>query len=223
VLRFAHDVTSTARARRVRASRWLIVLVAAVVVAFAAREAILRTIGSILVAGDPITRADVVVVALDAGGAGLLEAADLVHGGVAPRVAVFADPPAPEDLEFIRRGLPYEDEGARQVRQLGLLKVDDVLTIARSDAGTSGEADVLPAWCDRNAFQSIVVVASADHSRRLRRVLARAMQGHPTRVAIRPSRYSQFDPDRWWTTRAGTRTAIIELQKLTLDVLLHPF
>jgi hypothetical protein len=30
------------------------------------------------------------------------------------------------------------------------------------------------------------------------------------------------DPDRWWETRRGVRTEIVELQKLLLDVVLHP-
>ena len=48
------------------------------------------------------------------------------------------------------------------------------------------------------------------------------MKGHPTHVTVRPSRYSSFDPDRWWETRGGIRTGLIELQKLMLDVVLHP-
>jgi hypothetical protein len=73
--------------------------------------------------------------------------------------------------------------------------------IPRTDVGTEGEAQVLPPWCDRHQFQSIVLVAARDHSRRLRRVLDRAMKGHPTRVTVRPARYSILtrtdgDPDR---------------------------
>ena len=36
------------------------------------------------------------------------------------------------------------------------------------------------------------------------------------------ARYSDFDPDRWWQTREGTRTGIIEMQKLLLDVVRYP-
>jgi hypothetical protein len=205
-----------------RHRRWLVALIAVAALAYVAREPALRAIGLALVAEDPLGPADVIVVSVDAGGAGVLEAADLVGRGVAARVAVFADPPSGEDLEFVRRGLPYEDQAARLVRQLGLLKIEGVLTIPREDAGTQGEAEVLPRWCDRNAFASIVVVSTSDHSRRLRRVVRRAMEGHATRVAVRPSHYSQFDPDGWWKTRSGVRTAIIELQKLGLDVVLHP-
>ncbi len=48
------------------------------------------------------------------------------------------------------------------------------------------------------------------------------MKGHQTRVTVRPARHSAFDPDRWWETRDGVRTEIIELQKLLLDVIRYP-
>jgi hypothetical protein len=65
-------------------------------------------------------------------------------------------------------------------------------------------------------------VSSKDHSRRLRRVLDRVMNGDSTRVMVHPERYSSFDPERWWETRSSVRTEIVELQKLSLDVVLHP-
>ena len=201
----------------------MVTLLTAVIVGVpAVREPILRAVGRALVVKEPIAPADTIVIALDAGGAGVLEAADLVQSGIATRVAVFADPPGRVDHEFIRRGLPYEDQAARQIRQLGMLGVRDIVTIPRTAAGTQGEGEVLPVWCDQHRFGSIVIVTTTDHSRRLRRVLDRSMNGHKTRIAIQPSRYSDFDPDRWWETRSGMRTAIIELQKLLLDVVLHP-
>ena len=39
---------------------------------------------------------------------------------------------------------------------------------------------------------------------------------------VQSARYSIFDPDRWWKTRDGARTAIVEVQKLVLEVVLHP-
>jgi hypothetical protein len=71
------------------------------------------------------------VLTIDSGGAGALEAADLVQSGVSKRVAVFEDPPSREGSEFIRRGLPYEDQGARQIRQLRTLGITDVVQISR--------------------------------------------------------------------------------------------
>jgi hypothetical protein len=57
----------------------------------------------------------------------------------------------------------------------------------------------------------------------MRRVLGRAMKGHTTRVTVRGSRYSPFSPDSWWHARDTRRTGIVEMEKLLLDVVQHPF
>ncbi len=117
---------------------WVLVLAALALVAFAIvavrplRETVLRAAGWALVVDQPVGPADVIVLSIGSGGAGALEAADLVHSGVAKQVAVFADPPSGEDNEFIRRGLPYEDMAARQIRQLRTLGLTDVVEISRS-------------------------------------------------------------------------------------------
>jgi hypothetical protein len=186
----------------------------------AIHESILRAAGSVLVVDEPVEPADIIVVAVDAVG-GVLEAADLVHSGIAARVAIFADPPDALDREFIRRGIPYEDGAARSTRHLASLGVTAIVQIPRVD-GTETEGQVLPGWCNQHNFRSVVVVSSPDHSRRLRRVLHRSMRGHQTKVTIRVVRQWGFDPDRWWETRAGIRTEIVELQKLLLDIIRHP-
>ena len=113
-----------------RQPRWvpilaLVALVAATIVAVTSvRESLLRAAGWALVINEPIAPADIIVLSVDSGGAGALEAADLVQSGIATRVAVFSDPPTGEDHEFIRRGLSYEDAAARQIRQLKLARCD---------------------------------------------------------------------------------------------------
>jgi hypothetical protein len=212
--------------RRLRWAAGILIIVAFALVAVAAlrsiRVPVLEAVGWVLVADEPVGPADIIVVSLDSGGAGALEAADLVQDGIAKQVAVFADPPSGEDWEFIRRGLPYEDASAGQIRQLRSLGVTDILRISRPDPGTTGEGQVLPAWCDQHDLRSIVFVAARDHSRRTKRVLDRVMRDHSTRVTVKPARYSSFDPERWWETRNGVRTAIVELQKLMFDILIHP-
>lgn len=210
------------RARRQRLRVLSAILLLALASAVILRNPGLRAAGWALVAEDPLEPADIIVVAIAADGAGVLEAADLVHRGVSTRVAVFADPPNPVNREFIRRGIPYEDAAARSIRQLRALGVETIEQIPRAVAGTEDEGRVLPGWCDQRSFHSVVLVCPSDHSRRLRRVLRRSMKGHESRIAVRHARYSQFDPDRWWETRDGTRTAIVELQKLLLDIALHP-
>ena len=210
-----------------RRPRWAPILLPLALAAFAIvairplRDTVLQAAGWALVVNEPVASADIIVLSLDSSGAGALEAADLVQAGISERVAVFMDPPSGVEHEFIRRGLPYEDAGARQIRQLKSLGVTDVVQISRVD-GSESEGQALPPWCDEHQFRSIVIVAIKDHSRRLRRVVDRDMKGHPTHVMVRPARYSSFDPDHWWETRGGIRTEIVELQKLLLDFVLHP-
>jgi hypothetical protein len=186
------------------------------------RESILRAAGWILVADDPVHAADVIVVALDAGEAGALEAADLVHRGKSSRVALFSEPADEVDRELKRRGLGDESELSRRMRLLRALGVERIESIPHQVVGTEDEGRVLPIWCDEQQLHSVIVVTSADHARRLRRIFHRAMKGRATTVMIRRTGLSDFDPDRWWHTRDGIRTEIIEVEKLLFDVLRHP-
>jgi hypothetical protein len=178
----------------------------------------------VLVANDPIEPADIIVISRDADGAGALEAADLVHGGVATGVAIFPSSPDPVADEFIRRGVPYEGETARSVRQLRSLGVENIEQIPGSVAGTEDEGLVLTKWCRQRGLRSVVVVSTVAHSRRLRRVLHRSMAGHHARVMVHTvsARFPDFDPDRWWGVRGGVRVEIEEAEKLLLDIVRHP-
>ena len=201
----------------------IFLVVAGVLVHPSTRIPILRGIGYLLVAADsPVERVDVVVVAIDAGAAGLLEAADLVRSGVADRVATFVSPPGRVDLELIARGVEVQDLGAKYRQQLRALGVASVISMPRV-AGTEDQGRVFPDWCDEHEFRSVLVVTSWDHSRRVQRVLERAMKGHPTVTVVRAAKYSEFSPDSWWQDRDGIRTVIVELQKLIFDFARHPF
>lgn len=186
------------------------------------RVAALHGLGQALVADDPVTSADVIVISVDAGGAGVLEAADLVRSGVSKRVAVFAEPPAPADIEFSRRGIEHHDDASQALSELRALGVADPIRIPTPVDGTTAEGRALAAWTADRGFRSIVMITTRDHSRRTRRVLRRALEGRNVQASVRSSKYSDFDANTWWHTRTGVRTEIIELQKLVLDLLTHP-
>jgi uncharacterized SAM-binding protein YcdF (DUF218 family) len=210
-----------------RSRRWLAAALAillaliAVAVIPGSRAFLLRRAGRALVVDEAPLSADVIVVSVGTGAAGILEAADLVHRGVAPRVAVFTDLPTPADQELVRRGVANEDgaaEARRQLRALGVKEIVPVPTVS----GTEEEGRLLAGWSGKAGFRSLVVVGSRDHSRRLRRVLQRSLNGSQTVLRVHSARFSAFDPDTWWQTRDGLRTGIVELEKLLLDLVRHP-
>ena len=136
--------------------------------------------------------------------------------------ALLAAAPDAIDREFARRGILQEKEAQRLTRLLSALGVGRIELIPEPVAGTEDEGVILPRWFAQHRFATVLIVSDADHSRRLRRVLHRAMNGGTTRVVVRRSRYSLFDPDCWWRSRETARVGIVELEKLLLDVVRHP-
>jgi hypothetical protein len=214
--------------RSARSGRWLWFLLAPLVaVALVAgvpwlRTSTLRIVGRALVVNESAGCPDTIVVGVEAHGAGVLETADLARQCVTARVAVFDDPPNAVNREFVRRGLSYEVEAERSIRVLNALGVTSVDRIPRATGGSEDEGRVLPGWCAGRRCGPIVVVTTSDHSRRLGRIMRRAMRSYGAPVTVRSSRHSAFDPNAWWTTRDGVRTWIIEAQKLLFDMVSHP-
>jgi hypothetical protein len=183
----------------------------------------LRAAGRLLVINERVDSADVIVLPLDVDGGGVLEAADLVHSGVSARVAVFVElPDTVVDREFMRRGVTHQNAAERSTQELNALGVINVEQIPTHVSGTEDEGPALAEWCEQHRFRSVAVVSSPDHSRRLRRVLHRATKDHQTRITVHSTRYSLFDPDRWWETHDGIRIEIEKSEKLLLDFLRHP-
>jgi hypothetical protein len=212
----------TARRRRWAGVAFGLLMLAVSFAVPAIRRPVLRAAGWTLVASDPVTPADAIVLAVDTDGAGVLEAADLVHSGVGSRVAVFADTPdTAVEQEFIRRGLLYEGAGARSIRELKALGINSIELIPGYVTGSEDEGPALASWCKQNRFRAVVLVTTSDHSRRVRRTMHRAIKGD-TIVVVRAARYSMFDPDRWWQSHGGVRIEIEEAEKLLLDIVRHP-
>jgi hypothetical protein len=186
------------------------------------RYAAFRELGELLVAADPITQADLIVVMENNGGAGVLEAADLVQRGMASRVAVFVDRPTREEREFVRRGLPYVNSTNLSIQRLRELNVDSIVAIPRAVAGTEASIAALHRWSSANRTAAIILVAFPDHTRRTRRIARRLFTEERPRVLVHSTRYGDYDPHYWWRSRGGVRTQIVEMQKLLLDVVRHP-
>ena len=178
--------------------------------------------GQLLVAADPLAPADVIVISVDGGAAEVLEAADLVKGGFAPRVAVLAGPQDPVALEFARRGLAYADRNQVSLQTLHALGVAQAEMVEPRVDGSNQESDLVPSWCQRHGFRRAILVVTPDHSSRVRRLLARTAAGRPVALQVRYSRYSSFRADNWWQSREGLRMELVGLQKLLVDVLNHP-
>jgi hypothetical protein len=210
------------RRRWIAAAAVMVFMSAGAAILPAVRNPLLQRLGWTLVVTDQVERADAIVLTLDVGRAGVLEAIDLVNQGVSSRVFLFFDATDPSIHEYRRRGIAVEETVDILIRDLKAAGVSEVAKMPAAVTGTEDQGPQLAEWSKAHGFTSVVVVSLPDHSRRVRRVMSRATKNHPTRVFVHAARYASFHPDSWWHTRDGVRTQIWELQKLIVDVVRHP-
>ena len=188
----------------------------------ATRERLLRAAGWALVAQDPLTPADVIVVSIDADGEGVLAAADLVHAGLATRVALFPDPPDRTDREFLRRGLPYSNRATIATMQLHALGVTSVELIPAPVSGTTAEGAALRQWCAGQGLRRVIFVSTPI----IRGARAACWRAACVAPALRPAYATPPTPSsiRQLVADAapGVVTEIVEAQKLLVDAVLRP-
>lgn len=205
-----------------RRLRLLLVAVVVIGTSGALTPSIVRSVGGVLVATDVVDVVDVIVVPGWTHESGALEAADLYKRGIATRVAVLGPAPEPSRQELIRRGVVAMGDPwvVSLMRRLGVQTIE---VIPGYSTGTDADGKLIASWLEQNHVRSAVVVATSEHSRRLRRIMHRALEDDAASVLVVSARFSTYEPDRWWKTRAGVRTTLVELQKLLVDFVTHPF
>jgi hypothetical protein len=208
--------------------RWLWVLAVLLLVAIAAaaippiRRGALVGIGRHLSASDAPAPADLLAMDIESGFAGAIKVGDLYREHAAPAVGLVVPRQTAVDEALRRRHIVRPNVMQDVLQQLGIPKHAIVQMPAR-EGGTTETAAALADWSRANPSGRVVVVVGSSHGRRYRRTLLRAWpQGRPApRVVI--TQYSLFRADDWWTSRSTLREGLVEMEKLGLDYVLHPW
>lgn len=197
------------------------VLVGALVVGLASNS-ILESLGNLIVAHDSIQPAELVIITPESGKSGELEAADLFRSKVVARVAILVPTPTLADREFERRGVQLNCGPIQRLIQLGVPRLS-ILTIPAGEGGTTESSDAISSWFRNRLANRILVVVSPTHGTRFRRALRRTWASSNPLPAVCIARFDSFRPNDWWRSRTTLREGIVELEKLTLDYIRHPF
>jgi hypothetical protein len=187
------------------------------------RNTVLRGAGHALVAADEAGPADLIVMAVESGAAGVLSLADLHQSQPAATIGILFPEGTRVDREFHRRGIVLPDLTIEALTQLGVPR-DTIVRMPAGEGGTTEATAALGEWGRRNPGKRVVVVVGPSHGRRFRRALRRAWpdDGQPApRVVTTP--YALFRPEDWWRSRTTLREGLVELQKLALDYARHPW
>jgi hypothetical protein len=203
-----------------------IVVVAALAIAIVAiapvRRAALRNAGLLLTASDDPQPADFLVMDRESGAAGVLMLSDLYRAQPGVSVGVFDARATKPDAELARRGVVLPDPAREALVQLGV-PAGAIVGIAAAEAGTTETTAALAEWARRQPGKRVLVVVGPSHGRRYRRALRRIWpdQQQPPLVVATP--HAAFRADDWWQSRTTAREGLVELQKLALDFVRHPW
>ena len=203
------------------AAAFLVVSLGALLIA-PIRGAVLSRLGAVLILDDPLERAELLALAREAGDTGVLEVADLYEAGQAERVLLLQPKPSAVDLEFARRGVRVPDLTLDRLRQLGIPRAD-LRVIDAGEGGTTAGMLALAEFAHRHRSHSVTVVVSPTHGRRYTRALLRAWPEDLPPPRVRTSRHHPFRANTWRRSRGTLRTGLVELQKLGLDYVAHPW
>jgi uncharacterized SAM-binding protein YcdF (DUF218 family) len=193
--------------------RWWKIGIAAfiAVVLWSSKEGILRGMGRVLMNEDELMHADLVYAL---GGAPLergRELAELLARGIAPLGVTTGGNPS-HSMEAY--GLEVlEAELTRQAAQRAGAVPALLDTLARGTSTWEEAAHVL-ADAGRRGADTIVVVTTEFHTRRVGRVFRKRFKGSGIVVLVHGARSLDYDPERWWDTEEGLLMVNNEYVKL---------
>ena len=198
--------------RRAFRLKVIVAFLALLVVLFLARAVWLTALGWALVYDEGPAKADIaVVLAGDHWGHRLVRATELVKQGYVPRILVSGPP-----------GIYGTNEGEVAIHWAvqGGYPADWFVGVPHQALSTLAEAEVLLNDMRRRNIHSFLLVTSNYHTARSRRIylkVEREMGGGPGfRMVASPDEY--YAPDRWWRSREGRKTALLEWTKAVTSV-----
>jgi len=172
--------------------------------------------GRFLVYEDPLKHADAIFVLAGARAERWLEAVDLYHEGIAPRIVL--SPGRLEAAEIMIRSrhvtFPSDAELARNAILQMHVPADAVSIAEGSLDNTAQEAAALHRLASAQRWHTIVVVTSKYHSHRAAFAFQREFTGSGVEIVMRTTRYDTSDPAHWWRHRADIRFMVSEVGKL---------
>jgi uncharacterized SAM-binding protein YcdF (DUF218 family) len=183
----------------------IIVLAVCVAGVFAFRGA-----GRWLVREDPLGPADAIVVLSGSMPARAEEAGRIFNMGYAHEVWVSRPVSPAGELEAM--GIHYlgEEDFNRAVLIHEGVPESEVSIFPQPIVNTEQEIEEISAQMRREGKTSVMIVTSAQHTRRVR-ALWRKLAGDDLRLIVRAAPQDPFDADRWWRNTSDTFSVVREI------------
>lgn len=207
--------------RRTKGRRWLLraaIALGALLALWLLRHPVLRGIGGFLIREDPLGHADALYVLGGSPVERAAEGARLVNAGYAP-FAVFTGAPVNEQLAAF--GIDSCEAGIGGVIALAAGLPADRMLILREGTSTQEEALAIRAHAGAIGADTVIVVTTEFHTRRVSRVLRKALRGTGITAIVRGARSHRYVAERWWESEEGLIMVNNECVKLLYYAVKH--
>jgi uncharacterized SAM-binding protein YcdF (DUF218 family) len=163
--------------------------------AYVVRRPLMSLAGHFWMIEDPVAHADAILVLGDDnfGGDRTSRAAGLFRAGWAPQVVASG--------RMLRPYMTIADLIGRDLENRGV-PAAAVIRFSQQASDTFDEAQDLRRLADEHGWHQVLVVTSNYHTRRARYIFRKVF---PDRARIISAPDSDFDPDKWWTSRKSQK------------------
>ncbi|MBI4484038.1 MAG: YdcF family protein [Acidobacteria bacterium] len=200
--------------RRRRSWLWrgiVAVLLLGPVLLYLAREPLLTAAARALTIDDAEAPADYLVVLGGGAETRPFAAAELYRKRFAPRVVIFEH----KTDRITDLGLtPTHDQLYRKVLELEGVAAEAIVRLPGAVDSSWDEARSLQRLLASHPARRVVLVTSAEHTRRARWVFRKVLDGTPVQVRMAPARHLTFDETNWWKQDEGALAYLHEYLKL---------
>jgi uncharacterized SAM-binding protein YcdF (DUF218 family) len=179
-----------------RRNRWILGLPALLILAIAALWIFLH-LGTWLVVQDPLAAADVIVVLSGRMPFRALEAARLYAQKIAPAVWITKPLGAGEDLATMNIPFVGEEAYSQKVLVAKDVPAPAIQILPDPILNTQQEIAEIGRIARQSHVQTVVIVTSSPHTRRVRTIWNRLVGDSP-RLIVRHSLDDSFDAAHWW-------------------------
>jgi len=178
-------------------------------------------LGTFFWRSDALVRADVIHVLAGSRMDRQLEGALLYQEGYAPLILLTAEGTDSGESYLMARGVPPESGAAfarRQLLQFGIPASAFLMPPDIHD-NTAQEAATLRRLAIAHEWKTVILVTSGYHTRRAGYAVERALRGTGVRLIVRPTRFDDSQPERWWASRSDVRWILSEGPKFAAYLL----
>jgi uncharacterized SAM-binding protein YcdF (DUF218 family) len=170
----------------------------------------LLSVGNFLVKEDTLQKSTAIAILTGSLPARALEAAELYRDGYAKEIWLTHPGDQESSLKDLGIHYPSEDEFNVQVLRRQGVPAKAIHILDTSIVNTADELDIIGAALKTKPHQSVIIVTSKSHTRRVHELWAKYHAADGT-IIVHAVTGDEFDPSRWWKSTGSTLEVVHEV------------